>query len=452
MALRSSVSVAQALEVVGTHLAEVEGFRIRGEIVHVGESDRGLWLTLADQDAVIALFVRAALIAPSDALRPGQVVEAKAVPRPEKKAGSKWYLLTASRVRVLGEVGPIAEQRTLATESLEAEGLVRPNAWGGFKFTPPRRAGFPTLNRVIILTAQKGAGWGDFKSQVAQHLHSGVIETRWIRVQGDGLVEDLTRELDQIGAGDADLVIVMRGGGGWADLRVFDDVRVARAVASAKLPVATAVGHASNISLTDLAASWAFITPSVAGEAVRAALWLQERRDEASRETRAEGPAARALSASKRAAIESLTSDLTREREHSRSARQVAMDLQARIRESERAYAEVWLFAEKLLFDAARSRIRTRSRWLSALGGVVGYLALLATNGGGVWGAAGLSGAVGAVGFTVYAWRGPRRAAKPASTRELRRAPKTLAIWFKRLQEVRTPREFRVLAAVRPRA
>src|SRR5687767_505139 len=65
-----------------------------------------------------------------------------------------------------------------------------------------------------------------------------------------------------------DLCIIGRGGGSKEDLSAFDDERVCRAVAALRAPCISAVGHETDVSLTDLVADARAATPSAAVERV----------------------------------------------------------------------------------------------------------------------------------------------------------------------------------------
>jgi exodeoxyribonuclease VII large subunit len=87
------------------------------------------------------------------------------------------------------------------------------------------------------------------------------------RVQGDGAPAELARALRVINRLDGvDLCIVGRGGGGKDDLLAFDDERVCRALAEVRVPTISAVGHETDLSLTDLVADLRAPTPSAAME------------------------------------------------------------------------------------------------------------------------------------------------------------------------------------------
>jgi exodeoxyribonuclease VII large subunit len=89
------------------------------------------------------------------------------------------------------------------------------------------------------------------------------------RVQGDEASRTIIAAIDSaIRAGVVDVLIVGRGGGSLEDLRAFNDEQVARAVAGSAIPVVSAVGHETDVTLTDLVADRRAATPSAAAELV----------------------------------------------------------------------------------------------------------------------------------------------------------------------------------------
>jgi len=89
------------------------------------------------------------------------------------------------------------------------------------------------------------------------------------RVQGEGAAEEIARSLRLVAqVVDVDVVIVGRGGGSIEDLWAFNEEVVARAIASSPVPVISAIGHESDVTIADFVADLRAPTPSAAAELV----------------------------------------------------------------------------------------------------------------------------------------------------------------------------------------
>jgi exodeoxyribonuclease VII large subunit len=88
-------------------------------------------------------------------------------------------------------------------------------------------------------------------------------------VQGEGAAAEIAHGLRQIvKVPHVDVVIVGRGGGSLEDLWAFNEEPVARAIAISPIPVISAVGHESDVTIADLVADVRAPTPSAAAELV----------------------------------------------------------------------------------------------------------------------------------------------------------------------------------------
>jgi exodeoxyribonuclease VII large subunit len=87
-------------------------------------------------------------------------------------------------------------------------------------------------------------------------------------VQGAAAPQAICAALRRASAADVDIIVVTRGGGSFEDLFAFSDESVVRAVARARQPVLTAIGHTTDQQLCDFAADAHVETPSAAAKAI----------------------------------------------------------------------------------------------------------------------------------------------------------------------------------------
>ena len=88
-------------------------------------------------------------------------------------------------------------------------------------------------------------------------------------MKGEGAVEEVCRGIQYFSRTQwPDLVIVGRGGGSLEDLWTFNEEALARAIAACAVPVVSAVGHETDITIADFVADLRAPTPSAAAELV----------------------------------------------------------------------------------------------------------------------------------------------------------------------------------------
>jgi exodeoxyribonuclease VII large subunit len=145
---------------------------------------------------------------------------------------------------------------------LEAEGL----------FEPSRKRPLPPLpQRIGIVTSERGAVIHDLLNVLSRRYPLGEVVVVPSPVQGPGAAAALARAIGRLarwqrGDGGVDVIVLARGGGSDDDLAAFNDERLVRAIFASPVPVVSAVGHETNLTLSDLVADLRASTPSAAAE------------------------------------------------------------------------------------------------------------------------------------------------------------------------------------------
>ncbi len=142
---------------------------------------------------------------------------------------------------------------------------------------PERRRRLPFLpHRIGIVTSPDGAVIHDLCNVITRRFPNIEIRLYPAKVQGEGAVTSVVAGIRFFNGllvnADVgwrpDVLIVARGGGSVEDLWTFNEEPVVRAVAESSIPVISAVGHESDVTLCDYAADFRAGTPSIAGECV----------------------------------------------------------------------------------------------------------------------------------------------------------------------------------------
>ena len=143
-------------------------------------------------------------------------------------------------------------------KKLEEEGL----------FAEERKKPIPAHPKTVgIITSPAGAAVRDV-IKVARRRDPGVKLLLYpVQVQGKPAAGDIAHAIRFMNKHRlADVLIVGRGGGSMEDLWAFNEEIVVRAVAASEIPVISAVGHETDVTLSDFAADKRAATPSQAAE------------------------------------------------------------------------------------------------------------------------------------------------------------------------------------------
>lgn len=248
---------------ISEYVAKMSSIWVEGQVVECRlRPGTGIaFITLRDVDVDMSLSVTAnrRLLTSSfpDGLRDGSRVVVRATPEFWTKRGT--LQMTAQEIRAVG-VGELLARIEHLKRVLASEGL----------FDPGRKKPLPFLPRTVGLVCGRGSAAERDVVVTATTRWPGVrFEIRTVPVQGQVAAREVAgalRELDALP--EVDVVIVTRGGGSLEDLLPFSDEGLVRAVAAARTPVVSAIGHEVDSPLLDLVADVRASTPTDAGRRV----------------------------------------------------------------------------------------------------------------------------------------------------------------------------------------
>jgi exodeoxyribonuclease VII large subunit len=169
------------------------------------------------------------------------------------------FQFTVRRIEATGDGGLWRLAFERLRRKLEAEGLL----------DPARRRPLPMYPRTVgIVTSASGAVLHDIVHVIRRRAPWTRVLLSQARVQGEGAALDVARAIRLLQRAPVrpDVIIVGRGGGSVEDLWAFNEEPVARAIADCPVPVISAVGHETDVTIADLVADLRAPTPSAAAE------------------------------------------------------------------------------------------------------------------------------------------------------------------------------------------
>jgi len=255
-------SVAQFVGISRDLIEEAMPFVwVRGEISRLVRHASGHWyFTLKDEAARIpvAMFSRANSQVPFDVEDGMELIV----------GGQATIYAAQGKFQIIAE---ILEPEGWGALQLAYEQLKARLAEEGL-FDTARKRPLPLLPRCVgVVTSSTGAAWRD----MTRVWQKNEVPLRALlspaRVQGDGAAKEIVVAIERLNRhGEADVIIVGRGGGSREDLWAFNEETVARAIADSAIPVVSAVGHEIDQTIADLVADDSAATPTAAAELVAA--------------------------------------------------------------------------------------------------------------------------------------------------------------------------------------
>jgi exodeoxyribonuclease VII large subunit len=156
-------------------------------------------------------------------------------------------------------IGPLELALQQLKEKLQEKGY----------FDPRRKRPLPRFPKSIaVVTSPAGAAVRDMLELLARRWPIASVVVVPVRVQGDGAAQEIAaairclNRLQAAGAFRLDAMIIGRGGGTLEDLWAFNEAAVADAIFASRIPVVSAVGHETDVTISDLVADHRALTPS----------------------------------------------------------------------------------------------------------------------------------------------------------------------------------------------
>ncbi|EFG1009975.1 exodeoxyribonuclease VII large subunit [Escherichia coli] len=232
---------------------------ISGEISNFTQPASGHWyFTLKDDTAQ----VRCAMFRNSNrrvTFRPqhGQQVLVRANITLYEPRGD--YQIIVESMQPAGE-GLLQQKYEQLKAKLQAEGL----------FDQQLKKPLPSPAHCVgVITSKTGAALHDILHVLKRRDPSLPVIIYPTAVQGDDAPGQIVRAIELANKrNECDVLIVGRGGGSLEDLWSFNDERVARAIFASRIPVVSAVGHETDVTIADFIADLRAPTPSAAAEMV----------------------------------------------------------------------------------------------------------------------------------------------------------------------------------------
>ncbi len=235
---------------------------VEGQVVQLTRRPgaRTAYLTLRDPDVDMSLSVAIqtnALDAMPVPLGQGARVVVQAKPTFWTQRGS--LLLDGRQIRPVG-VGELLARIEYLKATLASEGL----------FDADRKRPLPFLpRRVGLVCGRSSAAEKDVVENARRRWPSVRFDIRQVAVQGASAVTEVSRALAELDAEpEVDVIVIARGGGSVEDLLPFSNEALVRAVAAARTPVVSAIGHDVDTPLLDHVADHRASTPTDAAKAV----------------------------------------------------------------------------------------------------------------------------------------------------------------------------------------
>ena len=167
------------------------------------------------------------------------------------------FQMIVERIEAAGE-GALRRAFEALKQKLAEEGL----------FNSLHKHSIPILPQAIgVITSPSGAAIRDILTVLKRRFPAIPIIIYPVAVQGTQAKYDISKAISLANERqDCEVIILGRGGGSLEDLWAFNEELVVRAVFASAIPIISAVGHETDVTITDFVADLRAATPSAAAE------------------------------------------------------------------------------------------------------------------------------------------------------------------------------------------
>ncbi|WP_067798920.1 exodeoxyribonuclease VII large subunit [Actinomadura formosensis] len=254
----SPVPVRTVLQAVSGWIGRLGRIWVEGQITDLNARGGTVYMTLRDPVANMSVRVvgpRAVFEAAGPAVIDGARVVVHA--KPDFWINRGTFSLSVLEIRPVG-VGELLARLERLKQVLAAEGLFRPERKRPLPFLP---------GKIGLICGRDSDAEHDVLQNARRRWPAVAFRVENTAVQGSYAVGEVMQALRTLDADpEIDVIIIARGGGAMEDLLPFSDEALVRAVAAARTPVVSAIGHEQDGPLLDLVADVRASTPTDAAK------------------------------------------------------------------------------------------------------------------------------------------------------------------------------------------
>lgn len=253
-------SVKEFMEIVNDIFQNKLGkIKIKGELGQISGREKGYaffdFFDKENQEIKISCFASATTLRYyGDFLKEGNEVVIEAI-------GSLYFKTGRFSLNVL-KIEPIGEGAwKIAFEKLKTK-LEK----AGY-FSPERKRTAPFfIEKIGLITSKDGAAINDFIRNLGNGGYEIFLEN--VFVEGDQAEESIIEAIKRLNQMKKlpDVIVLIRGGGGWESFKAFNSEKVAEAIVSSRVPIISGIGHEKDVTIAGLSADLNFSTPTAAAD------------------------------------------------------------------------------------------------------------------------------------------------------------------------------------------